>query len=133
MPATRRDRAFPGVGYSPLSVKESDDASTVQLRRPGSKLAWNIAAGTVFVALVCAWVFWVGRTPNLEQPPAAVSGSAGRPLPECAPPTALAPEDRVLDNVWLSLSVDEALEVRNWLHHPAQRLNLTSGDRAIMR
>lgn len=59
----------------------------------------------------------------------------GAPLlsvPQCAQTKPVAPVNQ-LDNVWSSLTLEEAVNVRAWLFDSAQELNLTHGDVALMK
>ncbi|KZV97864.1 amine oxidase catalytic domain-containing protein [Exidia glandulosa HHB12029] len=51
-------------------------------------------------------------------------------VPDCQPPTAIAPEKPVQANVWLGLTVEEVVDIREWLLDPAQGFNLTRGEKA---
>lgn len=53
-------------------------------------------------------------------------------LPQCAQAKPVAPIKH-RNNVWSSLTVQEAVDVRTWIFDDVHRLNLTQGDVAIMK
>jgi len=64
-----------------------------------------------------------------------VSGMSNWPsshVPQCASTKPMAPV-QLFDNLWSMLTVDEAVQIRSWLFDDARGLNLTHGDRAVMK
>lgn len=68
--------------------------------------------------------------------PAGIHDAAVPPtaqVPECEPPAVLAPEQPVLDNVWLGLTVNDVVDIREWLLDSGRGLNLTRGEHATIK
>jgi hypothetical protein len=64
--------------------------------------------------------------------PDIISHTSEYRIPQCAQIKPVAPVHH-LDNVWSTLTVEEAVEIRNWLFDEARGLNITQGDLAGMR
>lgn len=139
--------------YTLLPTKDDETPigtrrSKVAERRSG--LLSSVGVTSIIVFVLCAATYFLATHGTVKRvDPLHAGGGSGTGgddspdishafdwspsrVPQCAQITPVAPA-HPRENVWSMLTVDEAVEIRNWLFDDARRLNLTRGDHAGMR
>ena len=114
-----------------LSSKESNVSSSSPRSRFRTGFKFLLVSAVLY--LVVPWQFLSSEydSDDTRTPASAPLSSATEDsLPVCAAASPAAPKSPVLDSVWTSLSVEEAVAIRTWLFEPEQGFNLTSGESA---
>lgn len=138
--------AYRPLPSSPLQDEDRDPKDSEsprhledrELAAPRPVLSNRVRLGIKWI-VICGLLYLLVPWADLHDDLQAAHGTPQNPqakefssAPVCAATSPQAPVGLV-DSVWTSLSVEEAVKIRAWLFEPAQGFNLTSGEAAEAR